>query len=100
MNTGNWSRLYTPFPVAVNKVLIPLYDHSATIERSLSNCFARMVYAAYKKQRILHFYLKGYKAPTIQKFLAAENLVQLRWHHKIYQGVLVYGVYLQTAWFE
>ena len=34
-----------------------------------------MVYTAYKKQRILHFYSKGYKAPTIQKFLAAENLV-------------------------
>ena len=48
---------------------------SATVERSLSNCFVRMVYTAHKKQRILHFYSKGYKAPTIQKFLASENLV-------------------------
>ena len=52
-----------------------MYDHSATVERSLSNCFAKMVYTAYKKQRILHFYLKGYKASTIQKFLAAEHLM-------------------------
>ena len=34
-----------------------------------------MVYTVYKKQCILHFYSKGYKAPIIQKFLAAENLV-------------------------
>ena len=47
----------------------------ATVERSLSSCFARMVYTVYKKQCILYFCLKGYKAPTIQKFLAAENLV-------------------------
>ena len=48
---------------------------NATIERSLSNCFAKMVYTAYKKHHILQFYSKGYKAPIIQKFLAAENLV-------------------------
>ena len=29
----------------------------------------------YKKQRILHFIPKATKAPTMQKFLAAENLV-------------------------
>ena len=44
-------------------------------ERLLSNCFARIVYTTYKKQCILHFYSKGYKAPTIQKFLAAKNLL-------------------------
>ena len=43
---------------------------SATVERLLSNCFARMVYTTYKKQSILHFYSKGYKA--IQKF---ENIM-------------------------
>ena len=37
--------------------------------------FARMVYTAYKEQHILHIYSKGYKAPTIQKSLAAGNLV-------------------------
>ena len=37
---------------------------SATVERSLSNCFAKMVYTTNKKQHILHFYLKGYKAPN------------------------------------
>ena len=42
---------------------------SATVERLLSNCFARMVYTTYKKQRILHIHSKGYKAPTIQKLL-------------------------------
>ena len=42
---------------------------SATVERSLSNCFDRMVYTTYKKQHILHFCLKGYKATTVQKFL-------------------------------
>ena len=41
----------------------------------MSNCFARIVYTTHKKQHILHFYSKGYKAPTIQKFLAAENLL-------------------------
>ena len=34
---------------------------SATVE---SNCFARIV-DTYKKQRILHFYSKGYKAPEL-----------------------------------
>ena len=48
---------------------------SGTIEKSFSICFARMVYTTYKKQCILHFFLKSYKAPTISKFLAAENLM-------------------------
>ena len=34
---------------------------SATVERLLSNSFARVLYTAYEKQRILHFYSKGYK---------------------------------------
>ena len=42
---------------------------SATIERPLSKCFANVIYTTVKKQHILHFYPKGYKAPTIQKFL-------------------------------
>ena len=87
--------LYAPFPVAVNKssvvLTIPFSGSiftristverllsmrvSATIKRSLSNCFARMIYTPCKKQCILHFYSKGYKAPTIQNFLAAGNLV-------------------------
>ena len=41
---------------------------SATIERPLSNCFANVIYTMVKKQHILYFYPKGYKAPTIQKF--------------------------------
>ena len=48
---------------------------SVTVRDRCQTVLPRMVYSAYKKQRILHFYSKGYKAPTIQKFLAAENLV-------------------------
>ena len=33
-----------------------------------------MVYSSYKKQRILHFYSQGFKAPTIAKLLSRENL--------------------------
>ena len=33
-----------------------------------------MVYSSYKKQRILHFHAQGFKAPTIAKLLAQENL--------------------------
>ena len=70
---------------------------SATVERSLSNCFARMVYTVYKKRHhILHFYSKGYKAPTIQK--VRKSLMQSLWHRKVYQGVRAYWVCLQTAW--
>ena len=50
---------------------------SATVERLLSNCFARMVYTTYKKQRILHIYSKGYKAPTVQKLLKISCAVAL-----------------------
>ena len=46
-----------------------------TVRDRCQTVLPRMVYSAYKKQHILHFYSKGYKAPTIQKFLAAENLV-------------------------
>ena len=48
---------------------------SVTVRDRCQTVLPRMVYSAYKKQRILHFYSKGYKALTIQKFLAAENLV-------------------------
>ena len=48
---------------------------SVTVRDRCQTVLPRMVYSAYKKQRILHFYSKGYKAPTIQKFLAGENLV-------------------------
>ena len=51
---------------------------SATVERSLSNCFARMVFTAYKKQHILHF-------------CCWKSCVQLCWHCKVYQGVQAYG---------
>ena len=64
-----------------------------TVEKSLSNCFARMVNTAYKKRCILHFYLKGYKAPTIQKFLAAENLV-----HSC-DGIAKFIKVLECTWF-
>ena len=37
-----------------------------------------MVYSSYKKQRILHFHTQGFKAPTIAKLLAEENLCCLR----------------------
>ena len=33
-----------------------------------------MVYTTYKKQRILHYYLKGHRAPTIRKRLLYEGL--------------------------
>ena len=33
-----------------------------------------MVYSSYKKQRILYYYLKGYKSPSIQKLLFKEKL--------------------------
>ena len=33
-----------------------------------------MVFSSYKKQRILFFYAKGYKAPTISKLLREESL--------------------------
>ena len=51
---------------------------STTVERSLSNCFARIVFTAYKKQHILHF-------------CCWKSCVQLRWHCKVYQGVQAYG---------
>ena len=58
------------FSGSISCVLVLSVRVSATVERSLSNCFARMVYTTYKKQHILHFYSKGYKA--IQKF---ENIM-------------------------
>ena len=33
-----------------------------------------MVYSSYLKQRILYFYLKGHRAPTIRKLLLEENI--------------------------
>ena len=33
-----------------------------------------MVYSSYLKQRILYFYLKGHRAPTIRKLLLEENV--------------------------
>ena len=71
---------------------------NATTERSSSNCFARLVYTAYKKQRILHLYSKGYKAPTIPEVSCYWNLMcrTSSWYCKDYQGVWAYGVYLQT----
>ncbi len=43
-----------------------------------------MVYSAYKKQRILHFHFKGYKAPTITKLLLEEGLkASRRGVHKV-----------------
>ena len=58
---------------------------SATVERLLSNCFARMVYTTYKKQRILHFYSKGYKAPTVQKLLKISCAVALAKFIKVFE---------------
>ena len=46
--------------------MLSVKDHCQTVLP------CRMVYTTYKKQCILHFYLKGCKAPTIQKFLAAK----------------------------
>jgi len=37
-----------------------------------------MVFSSYKKQRILYFYLKGYKAPTISRLLREEKLISSR----------------------
>jgi len=37
-----------------------------------------MVFSSYKKQRILYFYLKGYKAPTISRLLREEKLIASR----------------------
>ena len=37
-----------------------------------------MVFSSYKKQRILYFYLKGYKAPTISCLLREEKLITSR----------------------
>lgn len=37
-----------------------------------------MVFSSYKKQRILYFYLKGYKAPTISCLLREEKLIASR----------------------
>ena len=62
------------FLVPFSHVLVLSVRVSATIERLLSNS-GWSTPCAYKKQRILHFYSKGCKAQTIQKFLAAENLV-------------------------
>ena len=36
--------------------------------------FSAMVYSEYKKQRILHYFFKGYKAPTISRILEKEKL--------------------------
>ena len=40
----------------------------------LSKVYLEMVFSSYKKQRILFFYAKGYKAPTILKLLREESL--------------------------
>ena len=37
-----------------------------------------MAYSSYKRQRILHYYLLGYKAPTIVKLLREEKLLASR----------------------
>ena len=34
----------------------------------------KMVYSTYKRQRILHYYFQGYKAPTIARLLREESL--------------------------
>ena len=47
---------------------------SATVERLLSNCFARMVYTMYKMQHIHSIRKDAIEAPTINKFFTAENL--------------------------
>ena len=70
-----FSKILDPplFLVPFSHVLVLFMRVSATVKRSLSNCFARMVYTAYKKQRMLHFYSKGTNNSDVSENLACSD---------------------------
>ena len=50
-----------------------IFDHVFS-----SHVKLKMVYSSYEKERILHLYSKGLKAPTVKKQLASEGLTVSR----------------------
>ena len=59
-------RYVIPFPQGVNSYSLLIFFPRCT--------YIEMLFSSYKNQRILFFYAKGYKVPTIAKLLREESL--------------------------